>query len=210
MSDNAQHWDGVFGLRGEEELTWFQASAEPSLSLISEFAGGTAGGIIDVGAGASRLVDGLLEHGFTDIALLDISRKALDRTSQRLSKHRAEPEYITADITSWQPARKWHVWHDRAVFHFLTSRADQDAYLRALKAATGPASIVVIGTFTLEGPEKCSGLPVQRYSPETLARRLGPDFALLKGQMHKHITPARNVQKFAFSVLRRSPHPAPR
>ncbi len=207
MSDNSQHWDKVFNNKDEEGLTWFQASAEPSLGLISEFATGATGGVIDVGAGVSRLADGLLETGFSDIALLDISSEALDKTSQRLGQHPAAPDFIVADLTRWQPNRKWQVWHDRAVFHFLTTQATQNAYLGALNAATNPGSIVVIGTFAPDGPQKCSGLPVQRYSPETLALRLGPDFALLKGQMHDHTTPASNIQKFAFSVLQRKTIP---
>jgi hypothetical protein len=159
--------------------------------------------IIDIGAGASRLADNLLIAGYSDLTLLDISDVALSRTKDRLGEVANKVTYIVADMTKWTPSRTWDLWHDRAVFHFLTDSAAQDAYIAALKQGTKPGSAVILSTFALTGPEKCSGLPVQRYSADTLAARLGPDFALYTREAETHHTPFNTTQDFIYAGFRR-------
>lgn len=159
--------------------------------------------IIDIGAGASRLADNLLAAGYSDLTLLDISDVALSRTKQRIGGVANKVTYIVADMTKWTPSRTWDIWHDRAVFHFLTDTAAQDAYIAALKQGTKPGSTVILSTFALTGPEKCSGLPVQRYSADTLAARLGPDFALYTHEAETHHTPFNTTQDFIYAGFKR-------
>jgi len=204
MSGAREHWERTYRSKAETDVSWFQARPERSLALIQEAAPDFAAPIIDVGAGASRVVDVLLAAGYTDLTALDISEAALARTRARLGANAARVEFITADITVWTPARHWRVWHDRAVFHFLIDRESQSAYLRALTRATAPGSAVIIATFSLDGPERCSGLPVQRYSAETLAARLGSGFRLEKHEAEQHTTPAGRAQAFNYAVFRRA------
>jgi hypothetical protein len=148
-------------------------------------------------------VDELLSAGYLDLTVLDISQTALSRSKERLGRLADKVSWIAADITQWTPHRTWDVWHDRAVFHFLTAAKDQDAYIAALIAGTKPGSVAVMSTFSLEGPERCSGLPVQRYSPTTLAARIGDRFEFVSGASESHTTPWGSTQNFAYAVLRR-------
>jgi 2-polyprenyl-3-methyl-5-hydroxy-6-metoxy-1,4-benzoquinol methylase len=159
--------------------------------------------IIDIGAGASRLADSLLTAGYTDVTLLDISEIALGRTRDRLGEAASKVRWIVANISQWKPSRTWDVWHDRAVFHFLIDHAAQDSYIAALKQATRPGSTAILSTFALTGPEKCSGLPVQRYSAETLSARLGSDFELVTQEAEQHHTPFGTTQDFIYAGFRR-------
>jgi hypothetical protein len=159
--------------------------------------------IIDIGAGASRLADNLIIAGYSDLTLLDISEVALARTMERLGSSLNKITWIAADVTQWKPSRKYEVWHDRAVFHFLTDSAAQDAYIAALKQGTIPGSTVILSTFALTGPEKCSGLPVQRYSADTLAARLGPDFVVYAKEAEQHHTPFDTTQDFIYAGFHR-------
>jgi len=148
-------------------------------------------------------VDALLAAGWRDIAVLDIAGAALAKARVRLGPQGAGVDWIVADITAWQPRRRYDLWHDRAVFHFLASPGDRAAYKAALRSAIAPGGHVVIGSFALDGPERCSGLPVQRYSPETLSAELGPDYVLEQALQEDHHTPAGRVQHFQFSRFRR-------
>jgi hypothetical protein len=148
-------------------------------------------------------VDDLLSLGYLDVAVLDVSQAALSRSKERLGGLAAKVSWITADITQWSPSQTWDVWHDRAVFHFLTETKDQDAYIAALKAGTKPGSMAVISTFALDGPERCSGLLVQRYSPVGLAARIDGGFDLISEASESHTTPWGGVQNFTYVVLRR-------
>lgn len=204
MSGAREHWEGVYRSRAEGEVSWFQARPEPSLALVKEAAPDFAAPIIDVGGGASRLADELLAAGYTDLTVLDISEAALARTRARLGAKAVRVQFIAADITLWSPARQWCVWHDRAAFHFLTDRKGQDAYIRALTQATAPGATIIIATFALDGPERCSGLPVQRYSAETLAARLGPGFRLERQEPELHATPRGASQSFLYCVFTRA------
>lgn len=203
MSGQKPHWESVYATKREDEVSWFQVRAGRSLALICDAAPETDSAIIDVGGGASSLAGDLIDAGYRDASVLDISSAALERARARLREASGKIEWIIADITQWQPPRRWNVWHDRAVFHFLISPQDQDAYIRALDAAMAPGAAAVISTFALDGPEKCSGLPVERYSAATLAARLGEAFQLEKEAREDHVTPGGAVQKFSYAVLRK-------
>ena len=202
--DSKQHWDGVYAQKAEDAVSWFQPRAAISLALIQAAGLSKNDAIIDVGGGASRLVDALLAAGFTDLTVLDIAATALQTSRARVGKAGERVQWIAADITRWQPGRRYRLWHDRAVFHFLTAPEDRFAYRRALEAALAPGGSAIMASFAPDGPERCSGLPVQRYSPDTLAAELGPAFHLLDSRLEEHLTPAGKVQHFQYSVLRRS------
>lgn len=205
MAGGPEHWDGVYGARSEDELTWFEATPSVSLEFVrAHLRPGDP--FIDVGGGASRLVDALLDEGFGSLAVLDLSGAALGVSRQRLGSRGVGIAWIEADITMWRPDRDYAVWHDRAVFHFLTGAEDRAGYARALSAAMQPGGIAIIATFADDGPEMCSGLPVARYAPESLAQeldRLLPGrFETLGVRRHLHITPKGNRQSFQYSVFR--------
>ncbi|GHE06045.1 NodS-like protein [Defluviimonas sp. 20V17] len=198
------HWECIYGSKSEGELSWHQDTPEISLEL-AELAGVTPSHrVIDVGGGASRFVDGLIARGIRDISVLDLSQAALDAQRARLGPRGADVAWIVADITTWSPERVYDLWHDRAVFHFLVEPSDRAAYLERLSRALRTGGHAIIATFAPDGPEKCSGLPVIRYSPETLADVLGPDYKLTAQRYQKHETPSGLVQSFQFSVFRKT------
>lgn len=201
MTDRREHWDQTYTVKSDTVVSWYQDLPQRSLALIRA---AKLGSVIDVGGGAARLVDRLLAEGYADLTVLDISDVALSRSKERLGAQADKVSWIVTDITRWRPERQWDVWHDRAVFHFLTDPAAQDAYIAALKAGTGRGAHVVISTFALTGPEKCSGLPVQRYSAETLAARLGDDFRLYAQEAETHATPFGTTQDFIYAAFTRS------
>ena len=202
MSSTRSHWETVYGRRPYTTLSWYQAQACRSLALLEAFAS-PRDALVDVGGGASVLVDDLLARGFEDLTVLDVSAAALDVSRQRLGESASRVRWIEADITTWRPERRYDAWHDRAVFHFMTTHERQEAYLAALRAGTAAGALVIVATFAPDGPQACSGLPVQRYDAEGLARRFGPDFALLERADEVHETPGGAAQKFCFAVLRR-------
>jgi SAM-dependent methyltransferase len=204
MTDRRTHWDDTYTAKADTQVSWYQPRPDRSLALIRSAARSTAASIIDVGGGASRLVDALISEGYSDVTVLDISKVALEHCKARLKGLARKVSWIVADITQWQPQRTWDIWHDRAVFHFLTDAASQDAYITALKRGTVSGSTVIMATFALAGPERCSGLPVQRYSPETLAARLGSDFTLQAEAVEMHPTPFGTIQEFAYMAFRRA------
>jgi SAM-dependent methyltransferase len=201
--DRTAHWQAVYTSKGEDEVSWFQENPSTSLRLITDAKASSYSAIIDVGGGASRLADALIARGFRSLAVLDISAAALDAAKARLGPGSADVDWIVADITTWQPARTYDIWHDRAAFHFLTTAADRDAYVDRLKSATAPGGQVIIGTFALDGPEKCSGLSVQRYDAKRLADVLGSSFELADNFAEAHRTPWGAIQHFQFSRFRR-------
>jgi SAM-dependent methyltransferase len=192
----AEHWNAVYERNSETSVSWFQSTARMSLALIDACACPSDAGIVDVGAGASTLVDGLLERGYRDITLLDIAELALAATRQRLGAVRVE--YVAADITSWRPARTFDLWHDRAVFHFLTAANDRAAYRATLRRALAPGAHVIIGTFADDGPERCCGLPVQRYSVDALAAEFAELLRPCESRRQEHVTPGGKTQAFTF------------
>jgi SAM-dependent methyltransferase len=197
------HWEGVYSSKGEREVSWFQESPEASIELIGLVGAKPDAAIIDIGGGASRLVDALLARGFENLTVLDLSEAALEKARSRLGSDARNVRWIATDVTSWLPDAKYDVWHDRAAFHFLTKRDEQQAYVDCLKEALRPGGYAIIGTFALDGPEKCSGLSVARQSPETMVALLGPGFHLVDARRHEHTTPWQSVQKFQFCTFRR-------
>jgi len=197
------HWENVYTGKGETEVSWFQENPAPSLELIASLGLPAEASIIDIGGGASRLVDILVERNLGKVTVLDVSAAALEAARKRLGEEGAGVKWVAADITSWEPAQAYDVWHDRAAFHFLTESADQSAYVACLKKAVRPGGYVIIGTFALDGPEKCSGLAVVRHDAASLSAALGGGFELIDTRRHDHITPWGALQRFQFSTFRR-------
>jgi trans-aconitate methyltransferase len=197
------HWETVYATKHESDVSWFQDSPSPSLELIEQLKPARDTRIIDVGGGASRLVDALLEHGFRRVTVLDISQGALDLTSLRLGRRASEVQWIVDDVTEWEPSQRFDIWHDRAAFHFLVDASDRAAYVARLKQALKPGGYAIIATFAPDGPEKCSGLPVYRTDAEGLAQELGKAFTLVDSRRHDHVTPGNSSQRFQFSVFQR-------
>jgi SAM-dependent methyltransferase len=203
VSGAAHHWDAVYSSKAAAELSWYQERAATSLRLL-ELASPQHGAVLDVGAGASYLVDGLLDSGWRDVSVLDVSHEALELVRSRLAARAAEVTFVVADLLEWQPDRVYDAWHDRAVLHFLTSREDQDWYARVAARAVAPGGALVVGVFAEDGPEQCSGLPTARYDAEALAAVLAPAFVLEHHEREEHVTPWGAVQPFTWGVLRRT------
>jgi SAM-dependent methyltransferase len=205
MSDIGRkaHWENVYTTKGEKEVSWFQESPAPSLELMTLAGLSAEAAIIDIGGGASRFVDALVERKIGWITVLDLSAAALDAAKERLGDKGASVEWVVADITTWEPSQTYDLWHDRAAFHFLTNASDRAAYVRHLKKAVGSGGHVIIGTFALDGPERCSGLPIMRYDEKMLGAILGTSFRLIDSRRHDHTTPWGVVQRFQFSTFRR-------
>ena len=197
------HWQGVYTTKGEREVSWFQESPAISLELIKAAGAPPRTSIVDVGGGASRLPDALLEAGYEDVTVLDVSEAALAASRSRLGARANRVHWVASDVTTWEPSRHFDVWHDRAVLHFLTEAADRTAYVQRVHKALRSGGTVIIGTFALDGPEKCSGLPVVRYDAGSLGKTLGGSFALVESRRHEHATPWGSTQRFQFSVFRR-------
>jgi 2-polyprenyl-3-methyl-5-hydroxy-6-metoxy-1,4-benzoquinol methylase len=204
MSDVSRkaHWENVYSTKGENEVSWFQENPAPSLELIDLANPTSESAIVDIGGGASRLVDSLVARGFTDVTVLDLSEAALATAKSRLGDNHVQ--WIVADFTEWVPARTYDIWHDRAAFHFLTEPGHRAAYVARLKQAVKPGGHVIVGTFAIDGPERCSGLPVNRYDPASLAAELGEGFSLVDARRHEHSTPWAATQRFQFCTFRRS------
>jgi ubiquinone/menaquinone biosynthesis C-methylase UbiE len=204
-----EHWERVYGARAEDEASWFQAHPAVSLQLVDRARVGSEARIVDVGGGASRLVDALLDAGFRHVAVLDIAEGALATARRRLGARAAAVTWIAADVTSWEPGAPFDLWHDRAVFHFMTRQEEREAYRATLRKAVRPGGQAIIATFSTSGPDRCSGLPVMRYEPDTLAAELGTGFLLLDSVRDEHVTPAGKVQSFLFTRFARLGGEAP-
>lgn len=198
------HWDKVYSTKAADAVSWFQPHAELSFGIIKATGVAHDATLVDVGGGASVLVDDLLDHGYRNLAVLDISAAALRAARKRLGPRAAKVQWIEADITEAKlPARHFDVWHDRAVFHFLTSPEDRAAYVRAVFHSVKPGGHVIVATFAEDGPEKCSGLPVMRYSPDGLHAEFGESFSLLDHRKEAHLTPSGTVQQFVYCYCRK-------
>jgi trans-aconitate methyltransferase len=201
--ESKKHWEDVYAKKAENEVSWFQAEPVTSLEFIRHCGAAKDAAIIDVGGGESRLVDRLLEAGYSDVTVLDLSVHAIDATRQRLGARAADARWIVADVVQWTPERRYRLWHDRAVLHFLTEPDDRAAYVRNMLSAVVPGGCIVISTFAPDGPERCSGLPVRRYSAETLADELGAQVRLVETAREDHTTPWGAVQRFQYSRFTR-------
>src|SRR3989304_4062515 len=200
--DRKTHWGCIFQTKVSEQLTWYQPHLQSSLDLIQRAAVGLKPRLIDVGGGDSTLVDDLLALGFVRPTVLDISTVALQRARERLGVRAAEVEWIEGDITRISlPLAAFDLWHDRAVFHFLTDPTDRQRYVHTVQTALEPGGHLVIATFAQDGPGKCSGLEVVRYSPDSLWRELGKDFQLRNSRAEIHCTPWGGEQRFMYCLF---------
>jgi ubiquinone/menaquinone biosynthesis C-methylase UbiE len=204
MEATKRHWQRTYLERAPHEVSWFEESPRTSLALISEAGVGRPASIIDVGGGASRLAGELLRAGYTDITVTDLSPAALDHAREGLGDAADRVEWIEADVRMDQLPRRYDLWHDRAVFHFMFSPEDRDAYLEAMSRGLRPGGYLVLATFGPSGPEQCSGLPVRRYGAEDLKATLGDGFELLVSRLGTHRTPSGREQQFHHALLRRA------
>jgi len=198
------HWEHVYATKAADAVSWFQPRAERSLRLIGETGVPRDAAIIDVGGGASRLVDGLLADGYENLTVLDLSVAALEKAKERIGDQAAQVRWIEADITQTTlPEATYDVWHDRAVFHFLTELEQRQAYIQSVLRSVKPGGHVLIATFAEDGPTQCSGLPVRRYRAETLQAELGESFTLIRHEDEDHDTPFGTVQPFVYCHFRK-------
>ena len=197
------HWESVYGSKAPDAVSWYRAHLERSLHLIEQSCADKSAAIIDVGGGESTLVDDLLERGYQDLTVLDISEKALEVARQRLGPRATGVSWIAADITTAKlPAQKFDVWHDRAVFHFLTLPADRVAYVRQVASSVRIGGHVIVATFGPEGPKQCSGLDVVRYDAASLHGEFGAAFKLEESSTETHHTPCGTTQQFLYCLCR--------
>jgi trans-aconitate methyltransferase len=196
------YWNDVHRRRDPTEASWYQAEPTVSLELIDELGVYEHEPVVDVGGGTSPLAARLLERGFEDVTVLDVSEASLERAQERLGTRAGDVSWLRQDIRSWRPERLYGLWHDRALFHFLVAAPDRARYLEALRQALAPGGAVVIATFAPDGPDHCSGLPVARYDAAGLASLLGPSFELVAERREQHRTPAGTAQRFAWAALR--------
>jgi SAM-dependent methyltransferase len=203
--DPAAHWQRMYETRSPTEVSWYEPAPERSLELIRATGIPLEAPILDVGGGASLLVDHLLASGYTDVSVLDLSPAALEQARVRLGPGAGRVTWIVADITSFVPERRYVLWHDRAVFHFFLRPEEQRRYLAALRKGLAPHGHVVLATFGPEGPERCSGLAVQRYSAAALEALLGPGFQLRSSRIEQHRTPGGETQEFLYTWWQATP-----
>jgi 2-polyprenyl-3-methyl-5-hydroxy-6-metoxy-1,4-benzoquinol methylase len=201
--DPKAHWESIYAKKGPQEVSWFQATPKVSLDLFSEYGVKPNARVIDVGGGDGLLVDHLLDRGFTDLTVLDISGKSLAKAQARMGAKAGSVNWIESDATRFDAPAPFDVWHDRAVFHFLTSETDVDLYLDRLAHLLKPGGLLILGTFSQNGPEKCSGIPVHRYSETEVVARLQKVCERIKCFSVDHVTPFNTVQNFLFCAFRK-------
>ncbi len=207
MSTRA-HWDHVYRTKPADQVSWYRPHLERSLAFIEAVAPDAAAAIIDVGGGESTLVDDLVARGYRDVTVLDVAPSAIAAAKARLGAAAARVQWLVADITTVElPLQRYDLWHDRAVFHFLTRPEDRAAYVRQALRAVRPGGYVVVATFGPQGPEKCSGLPVVRYDADRLHDEFGPAFRLADSAVELHRTPAGAVQQFTYCFCRIDQNP---
>lgn len=204
-ADPAAHWQRIHETHGPGEVSWYEPAPERSLELIRAADIPLEAPLLDVGGGAGLLVDHLLRSGYGDVTVLDLAPAALGQARARLGPAAARATWIVADITSFVPERRYLLWHDRAVLHFLLRPEEQRRYLAALRKGLAPHGHVVLATFGPEGPEQCSGLPVQRYSLAALEALLGAGFQLRSSRIHQHRTPGGATQQFLYAWFQATP-----
>ncbi len=196
--DRQAHWNRIYRDRDPREVSWYQTRPDRSLELIAASGVGRDAGIIDIGGGASTLVDYLLRDGRSGLAVLDLSAAALAHARARLGPDAHKVEWLTGDVTSFLPPRRFGLWHDRAVFHFLTEPADRQAYVSSLRRTLRPGGSVVMATFAVDGPRRCSGLEVMRHDRHSVRAALGEDFRLEQTRRETHLTPSGVEQRFVY------------
>ena len=201
--DNKAHWEKVYGTKAPESVSWYTPHLETSLNLIQKAASSKASAIIDIGGGEATLVDDLLSKGYTNISVLDISQKAIDVARERIAELADKVHWYCADITTATlPQNYFDIWHDRAVFHFLTEESQREKYIEQVMRSVKHGGYVIMSTFGLEGPEKCSGLDVVRYDAENLHGQFGKKFKLINSTTEIHNTPMGTTQQFLYCFCR--------
>lgn len=209
--DLKTHWETVYGVKAPDAFSWFRSHLEASLALIERVAADRSASIIDVGGGQSTLVDDLLTRGYRNIAVLDISATAIDATRRRLGASAQSVNWLVGDISQAElPPHSYDIWHDRAVFHFLTTPEQRVVYVEKAALALKPGGFVIVSTFGAEGPEKCSGLDVQRYDAQSLQKEFGDGFDLVESFAELHRTPSGAAQQFLYCCLKRKLEAMPR
>lgn len=197
------HWQYVYDKKNENEVSWYQKSPKLSLEFVKSLNLSLDAEIIDIGAGESRLVDNLLEMGFVNLSVLDISSKSIEKTKKRLGLKSKLVNWIVSDINNFNPTKKYDLWHDRAAFHFLKDSVEIDNYVKLVKSSLHNQGNLIIATFSENGPLKCSGLEVSRYSENSISDLFNNDFELIKSQKSIHKTPFSTSQEFLFSKFKK-------
>ncbi len=197
------HWQNVYDKKNENEVSWYQKSPKLSLEFVKSLNLSLDAEIIDIGAGESRLVDNLLEMGFVNLSVLDISSKSIEKTKKRLGLKSKLVNWIVSDINNFNPTKKYDLWHDRAAFHFLKDSVEIDNYVKLVKSSLHNQCNLIIATFSENGPLKCSGLEVSRYSENSISDLFNNDFELIKSQKSIHKTPFSTSQEFLFSKFKK-------
>ncbi len=196
--DFKQHWENVFATKKLNEVSWYQQTPKESLQFFNQLSVDKNAAVIDIGGGDSFLVDHLLDRGYTNITVLDISKSAIDKVKKRLGKKANRVKWIVSDILDFKNDSQYDCWHDRAAFHFLTTAEEVEKYISIAQKHIKPSGKLVMGTFSTNGPEKCSGLPVQQYDEDLLSNILQRWFSKIKCITTNHITPFKTVQNFLF------------
>lgn len=201
--DRKKHWENIYQTKELKDVSWFQPTPETSLDFFKQFNVPTTAKVIDIGGGDSFLVDNLLDLGYQDISVLDISTAAIDRAKQRLGDKAKNVKWIVADAATFKPTEKYDFWHDRAAFHFLTDEQEIANYLQIAQESINPTGILVIGTFSEQGPKKCSGIEIKQYSETTMTDQLKKFFEKIKCITVDHLTPFDTIQNFVFCSFRK-------
>jgi len=201
--DRKKHWETIYQTKELKDVSWFQPTPETSLIFLKQFNIPTTAKIIDIGGGDSFLVDNLLDLGYQDITVLDISATALDKAKQRLGDRADKIKWIVADAATFRPTEKYDFWHDRAAFHFLTQEQEIENYLDTVQKSIQQTGVLVIGTFSEQGPKKCSGIEIKQYSETTMTDRLTRFFEKIKCITVDHKTPLDTIQNFIFCSFRK-------
>lgn len=197
------HWESIYQTKQLNEVSWYQPVPQTSLDLISKYVKSYDAKIIDIGGGDSFLVDHLLQLGYTNISVLDISEAAIERAKIRLGENANKVSWIVCDISKFEPTEKYDFWHDRAAFHFLTDKEDINRYISTVNKAITTNGILTIGTFSESGPKKCSGIEITQYTEESLANLFPNEFEKIESFYVDHSTPFDTVQNFVFGVFRK-------
>lgn len=201
--DRKEHWENIYQTKELKDVSWFQPTPETSLDFFKQFNVPTNAKVIDIGGGDSFLVDHLLDLGYQDISVLDISAAAIDRAKQRLGDKAKNVKWIVVDATKFKTKEKYDFWHDRAAFHFLTDEQEIANYLQTAQESINPKGVLVIGTFSEQGPKKCSGIEIKQYSETTMTDRLEKFFDKIKCITVDHKTPFDTIQNFVFCSFRK-------
>lgn len=204
MEDRKEHWNKVYDSKTPTEVSWYEPMPETSLDYITECKLENDAAIIDIGGGDSFLAEFLLAKGFTDVTVVDISEKAIERAKKRLGERAEEIKWVVADAAEFKPEKKYALWHDRAAFHFLTRDEQVKNYVQTVKRSVKPGGYLVMGTFSENGPEKCSGIMIRQYSIAQMQELFSDDFTTMSCKNIDHTTPSGGIQNFTFCSFRKN------